>query len=207
VAILCLGTSLAIEAEGHDRATLGLPANQQQLAEAVLAANPRTVVVLLNAGPLTIRAQGPRSRHPRSLVERRRSGNAIADVLFGNVNPGGKLPYTVYASEAQVPPQDQYDITQGFTYMYLKGAPLFPFGHGLSYTSFAYSNFKLAAAQMAADGTLRVSATFRTPLPRGHEVVQLYIHQVAANVPVPAKKTRRLAAHPSGGGGEAICAI
>ena len=70
-------------------------------------------------------------------------GHAIADVLFGNVNPAGRLPHTVYASEAQVPPVSEYDVTKGFTYMYVNGEPLFPFGHGLSYTTFKYGGLEI----------------------------------------------------------------
>jgi beta-glucosidase len=87
----------------------------------------------MNAGPLTV--PWIKDNAPAILeawwngVE---GGNAIADVLFGDVNPAGRLPHTVYASESQVPPQDEYDITKGFTYMYLNGDPLFAFGHGLA---------------------------------------------------------------------------
>ena len=93
----------------------------------------------MNAGPLTIPAI--KAKAP-AVIEAwwggEQGANAIADVILGNVNPGGKLPYTVYASASQVPPQDEYDVTKGFTYMYMKGKPLFPFGHGLSYTTFKY---------------------------------------------------------------------
>ena len=107
-----------------------------------LAANPKTVVVLMNAGPLTV----PWIKdHAPAILEAWWSGveggNAIADVLFGDFNPAGRLPHTVYASESQVPPQDEYDVTKGFTYMYLNGEPLFAFGHGLSYTAFKLLKF------------------------------------------------------------------
>ncbi len=127
VAIVFVGTTLDVEAEGRDRDRLDLPGNQAELVRAVLAANPRTVVVEMNAGPLTvpdIKANAP------ALVEAwwdgEEGGNAIADVLFGTVNPAGRLPLTVYASAEQVPPQDEYDITKGFTYMYVQGAAALP---------------------------------------------------------------------------------
>ena len=91
-------------------------------------------------------------------------GNAIADVLFGDVNPAGRMPLTVYASAEQVPPQDEYDITKGFTYMYLKGKPLFAFGHGLSYTQFKYANLKLAI-QRQSPTPAKSLATSTSPTP------------------------------------------
>jgi beta-glucosidase len=146
VAILYVGTTLAVEEEGRDRTSLTLPGNQEELVKAVLAVNPRTIVVEMNAGPLTIpeiKEKAPAILEAWWLGEE--GGNAIADVIFGNVNPGGKLPLTVYASESQVPPVDEYDVTKGFTYMYLNGKPLFAFGHGMSYTKFAYTNLKLVS--------------------------------------------------------------
>jgi len=192
VAILYLGTTLTIEGEGHDRKSLGLPGNQEELFNAVLAANPRTIVVLMNAGPLTVpnlKAKAP------AIIEAwwggEQGGNAIADAIFGNINPGGKLPYTVYASEEQVPSQDEYDVTKGFTYMYLNGKPLFPFGHGLSYTQFAYSNLKLSKKSIAENGEITVTADIKnTGNVKGDEVVQLYVHQVKSSVKRPAKQLR-----------------
>lgn len=192
VVILYVGTTLRVEAEGRDRSSLSLPGNQEELVKTVLAANPRTVVVLLNAGPLTIPWI---KEHAPAIVEAwwagEEGGNAIADVIFGDVNPGGKLPYTVYASESQVPSQDEYDITKGFTYMYLKGEPLFAFGHGLSYTDFQYSNLRLSKEQIAGDGTVTVAVDVKNVGQRGgDEVVQLYVHDVACRVERPAKELR-----------------
>jgi beta-glucosidase len=192
VAILYLGTTLAVEAEGRDRTSLGLAKEQEDLFNAVMAVNPRTIVVLINAGPLTI----PQLKEKApAIIEAWWNGeqgsNAIADVIFGNVNPGGKLPYTVYASEAQVPPQDEYDITKGFTYMYLNGKPLFPFGHGLSYTSFGYSKLKIADKKVTATGKVTVSVDVKnTGKVAGDEVVQLYVHDVVASVKRPTKELR-----------------
>ena len=192
VAILYLGTTLAVEAEGRDRTSLGLAKEQQDLFNAVIAVNPRIIVVLINAGPLTIPQM--KEKAP-AIIEAWWNGeqgsNAIADVIFGNVNPGGKLPYTVYASESQVPPQDEYDITKGFTYMYLNGKPLFPFGHGLSYTSFSYSKLKIAEKKVPANGKVTVSVDVKnTGKVAGDEVVQLYVHDVVASVKRPTKELR-----------------
>ena len=104
MALLFIGTTNDVEAEGRDRTTLALPGNQERLAEAVIAANPRTVVVLMSAGPLTVpwlKQHAPAMLQAWWLGEE--GGDAIADVIFGDTNPAGRLPYTVYASEAQVP--------------------------------------------------------------------------------------------------------
>jgi beta-glucosidase len=192
VAIVYVGTNNKIEAEGRDRASLSLPGRQEDLVEAVCAANPRTVVVLMNAGPLTIPWL---KEHVPAIVEAWwagvEGGDAIADVLFGNVNPAGRLPHTVYASENQVPPQDQYDVTKGFTYMYLNGKSLFPFGHGLSYTQFKYSNLQVSPRQIPATGKATVTIEVENTGKRaGDEVVQLYVHDVECGVKRPAKELR-----------------
>lgn len=192
VVILYVGTTLSTEAEGRDRTTLALPGNQQELVEAVMAANPKTIVVEMNAGPLAI--PWIKENVP-AIVEAwwagEEGGNAIADVLFGNVNPGGKMPLTVYASDAQVPSQDEYDVTKGFTYMYINGAPLFAFGHGLSYTQFKYSNMKISSKNIKVDGKVTVSVNVKNIGSReGDEVVQLYVHDVICSVKRPTKELR-----------------
>jgi len=187
VAIVYVGTNSKIESEGRDRTSLSLPGRQEDLVKAVCAANPKTVVVLMNAGPLTV--PWFKENVPAILeawwtgVE---SGDAIADVLFGDVNPAGRLPHTVYASESQVPPQDEYDVTKGFTYMYLNGKPLFPFGHGLSYTQFKYSNLQVSPRQIPASGkvTVRVDVENTGKRP-GDEVVQLYVQHLGSAVVRP----------------------
>jgi beta-glucosidase len=195
VAILFLGTTTGIEAEDHDRTDLGLPANQQRLAEAVLAANPRTVVVLMSAGPLTVpwlKAHAPAML--QAWWDGEEGGNAIADVIFGETNPGGRLPYTVYSSAAQVPPQDEYDVSKGFTYMYVRGEPLYPFGYGLSYTQFEYSNLQVSPERLAAHGAASISVDVKNSGTRaGDEVVQLYVHAVAPSVLRPSKELRGFA--------------
>lgn len=192
VALVFVGTTLEIEAEGRDRTRLGLPGRQEELIQAVHAANPKTVVVLLNAGPLAI----PWTKeHVPAILEAwwngEEGGHAIADVLFGDANPAGRLPLTVYASESQVPPQDEYDITKGFTYLYLESPPLFPFGHGLSYTQFKYSGLEITPKQLTAQDQVTVSVQIENTGSReGDEVVQLYTHQVQCRVKRPAKELR-----------------
>jgi len=114
-------------------------------------------------------------------------GTAIAGVLFGDYNPGGRLPYTVYQSVQDLPPMKEYDITRGFTYMYFDGDVDWAFGHGLSYTTFEYSNLKIAGSIPAA--ALTVTADVRNSGSRpGDEVVQLYVRDVEASVKRPKKQ-------------------
>lgn len=179
VAILCLGTNLKVEAEGHDRRDLNLPGAQQQLLEAVYAANPRTVLVLMNAGPLAVTWAND---HLPAILDAwypgEMGGVAIARALFGMDDPGGHLPYTVYASLDGIPPSREYDVSKGFTYMYFKGLPLYAFGHGLSYTRFEYGGLKLSSAISAPTGTVQVSFDIKNVGDReGSDVAQLYTHQ------------------------------
>jgi beta-glucosidase len=192
VALVFVGTDQRVEQEGRDRKTLGLTGDQEELVEAVFAANPKTIVVEMSAGPLTVPWI---AKNIPALLQAwwagEEGGHAIADVLFGDVNPAGRLPHTVYASEAQVPPVDEYDITKGFTYMYVHGEPLFPFGHGLSYTTFKYSGLKLSAGKIKSAGAVNISVDITNTGERaGDEVAQLYVHQEKSAVKVPAKELR-----------------
>jgi beta-glucosidase len=192
VAVLFVGTSSTIEAEGIDRTYLGLPPAQQELVKRVFAANPRTVMVLLNGGPVAVAWE--KENLPAVLdmfIAGEEGGNAIADVLFGNHNPGGRLPYTVYESHEQVPPMDEYDITKGFTYMYFDGKPVYPFGHGLSYTTFTYSNLSLSSKSINGNGTVTVRVNVRNSgKVAGDEVPQLYVRDVQASVKRPKLELR-----------------
>jgi len=195
VAILCVGADRTVEQEGHDRKTLGLTGHQEELVKAVLAANPKTVVVEMSAGPLTVPWI---AKNVSAILQDwwggEEAGHALADVLFGDVNPAGRLPQTVYASEAQVPPISEYDITKGFTYMYVNGEPLFPFGHGLSYTTFKYGKLKLSADKIKAvkaDSEVSLSVNVKnTGKLAGDEVAQLYVHQEKSSVKRPVKELR-----------------
>ncbi len=192
VVIMYVGTTSGTESEGYDRTTLALPGNQQELVEAVMAVNPKTVVVEMNAGPLAVPWI---KEHVPAIVEAwwpgEEGGNAIADILFGNVNPGAKMPLTVYASDDQVPPRDEYDISKGFTYMYIKGDPLFAFGHGLSYTEFEYSNMNISSETITENGQVSVSVNVKnTGAREGDEVVQLYVRDVECSVVRPTKELR-----------------
>jgi len=186
VAVLCLGTDLHVEAEGHDRRDLNLPGAQEALLEAVFAANPHTVLVLMNAGPLAVTwAQDHLPAILSAWYPGEAGGTAIARVLFGDINPGGHLPYTVYASLDGVPPQNEYDVSKGYTYLYFKGLPLYAFGHGLSYTRFAYTGLKLSASNLPASGEMEVSFDLKNVGDRlGSDTPQLYTHQ-QHSAPIP----------------------
>lgn len=191
-AILFLGTNLKVEAESRDRKSLDLPGSQQQLLEAVFKANPRTVAVIMSGGPVSVKWAA--ANVPAILAAwypGEEAGTALANVLFGEHNPSGRLPYTVYDSVDQIPPSDEYDITKGYTYMYFAGKPQFAFGHGLSYTTFRYSGLRVSPSQASRDGSVSVSVQVENTGTRaGAEVVQLYVHDQEASVKRPSKELR-----------------
>jgi len=191
-AIVFLGTNLKVEAEGRDRKSLDLPGSQEQLLEAVYRANPKTVAVIMSGGPVSVKWAS--ENIPAILAAwypGEEAGTALASVLFGDYNPAGRLPYTVYDSLDQIPPQDEYDITKGFTYMYFPGKPQFAFGHGLSYTDFRYSDLKVSPASTMVNGEVTVTLQVENTGARaGDEVVQLYVHEQQAAVKRPVKELR-----------------
>jgi beta-glucosidase len=196
--VVVLGLSSQLEGEemkvhepgflGGDRTDIGLPARQQALLEAVAATGKPVVLVLLNGSALAVNwAQ----EHVGAIVEAwypgEEGGQAVADVLFGDYNPAGRLPVTFYKSVAQLPPFENYQM-DGRTYRYFKGDPLYPFGYGLSYTRFKYDNLKLSATKVKAGEGLTVSAEVQNTGDReGDEVVEVYVTHVAASVPVPIR--------------------
>lgn len=202
VVFLFVGTTADIEVEGRDRKTLALPGNQNELIKAVYEVNKKVVVVLMSAGPVAV----PEVKKNIPAVLQAwwpgdEGGNAITDVLFGDYNPGGKLPYTMYASDEQVPSTDEYDISKGFTYMYLKKKPLFAFGHGLSYSKFHYSDLQISSPVVSVNDTVSVVLKVKNMGKRtGEEVVQLYVRDVKAKVVRPTKELRgfkRIALQPN----------
>ncbi len=195
VAIVVLGISAALEGEemtvrtegfrGGDRTDIALPKGQEALLRAVNATGKPVVLVLLNGSALAVNWAND---HVPAILDAwypgEEGGTALADVLFGDYNPGGRLPVTFYKSVDQLPPFTEYGM-QGRTYRYFKGEPLFPFGFGLSYTKFNYDNLKLSASKLKAGNELRITADVQNVGKRaGDEVVQLYISDVAASVPV-----------------------
>jgi beta-glucosidase len=199
--LLFLGLTARMEGEemrveipgfrGGDRTSIDLPATQQQLLEQVVAVGKPTVLVLLNGSALAV--NWAQERVP-AIVEAwypgQAAGQAIADVLFGDYNPAGRLPVTFYRSAADLPPFEDYAM-KGRTYRYFTGTPLYPFGHGLSYTTFRYANLATSAATLPADGQVTVRVDVTNAGPRaGDEVVQLYVAYPDAAVERPIKDLR-----------------
>ena len=162
--------------DGGDRTDLKLPASQQKMLEA-LHATGKPVVLVLTAGS-ALAVDWAQQNLPAILFAwypGQRGGTAIADVLFGNADAGGRLPVTFYKADEILPAFDDYRMDNR-TYRYFKGAPLYPFGHGLSYTRFGYSHLKLDRTSLGAAGRMRVTVKVRNTGTRtGDEVVQLYL--------------------------------
>jgi beta-glucosidase len=183
--------SVAIDGfRGGDRTSIDLPAAQQRLLEKVVAVGKPTVLVLLNGSALAVNwAQA----NVPAIVEAwypGQAGNAIADVLFGDYNPGGRLPVTFYKSVNDLPAFDDYTMA-GRTYRFFKGEPLYAFGHGLSYTTFAYKDLRTNADSVSATDTItvRVDVT-NTGTRTGDEVVQLYVQHLGSAVERPRQDLR-----------------
>tara|TARA_Y100000591_G_scaffold186991_1_gene161541 strand:- start:1179 stop:2765 length:1587 start_codon:yes stop_codon:yes gene_type:complete len=175
--IMVMGTYDYIESEGRDRKETDLPFDQKNLLKKIYDVNKNIVLVLINGS--TISLPWASERIP-AIIEAwypgQSGGRAIAEVLFGDYNPGGKLPITFYKSMEDLPPFDDYDIRNGRTYMYLKNAPLYPFGYGLSYTDFQISDVRLKSGNLSKNDTLIVYFKITNVGSRsGSEVPQLYI--------------------------------
>ena len=158
----------------------------------VYAVNPKTVVILVSSFPFAINWS---QEHVPAILHMAHSsqdeGTALAKVLFGDYNPGGHLVTTWPKSIDQLPPMMDYNIRHGRTYMYFKGDPLYPFGYGLSYTTFRYSNLKTSASELGANGSLTVSVEVtNTGLRAGDEVVQLYCRHLHSKVPRPKEELK-----------------
>ncbi len=201
VIIIAVGESAAMSGEASSRSSLDLPGRQLDLIKALHATGKPIVVVLMNGRPLTINWI---AENTPAILETwfagTQAGNAIADVLFGDVNPGGKLPVTFPRSVGQEPLYYNHmntgrppDANSKWTSKYLDvpWTPLFPFGYGLSYTQFRLSNLQMSATRVRPDGRLTVSVEVENTGKRvGDEVVQLYIRDVAASVTRPIKELK-----------------
>jgi beta-glucosidase len=176
------------EGEFRDRAFLGLPGHQDELIERVAATGKPTIVVLVGGSAITMSSWLGRVAGVVDVwypgVE---GGNALADVLFGDYDPAGRLPITFAMSEGQLPLTYNHKPTgRGDDYLDLTGYPLFPFGYGLSYTTFAYSNLTIRPSEFRSpDVTVIRCEVTNTGRRAGDEVVQLYLHDVLASVARP----------------------
>lgn len=202
VTVLVLGLTPELEGEqgdasdseaAGDKLDLRLPGLQQQLLEAVVAVGKPVVVVLVAGGPLALNYA---DEHAAAVVQAwysgEEGGSALADVLFGDVSPAGRLPVTFPRSIADLPPFEDYAM-RGRTYRYLAAPPLYPFGFGLSYTRFAYSELTLSRHEALAGAELRVEVSVlltNTGARASDEVAQLYVRDLEASCAVPHHELR-----------------
>jgi beta-glucosidase len=206
VAIVCVGFGGEWQSEGFDRPDMELPGQQNELVKQVAAANPRTIVVLNTGSPITMPWLEQVAAVTQAWYPGQECGNAIADVLFGDVTPSGKLPQTFPECVEDNPAYLNFPGENGKVY-YGEGlfvgyryydkkriAPLFPFGFGLSYTMFSYSPLRLSAQEIKPDDTLQVSVDVtNTGLRAGKEVVQLYVRDEQARLQRPEKELKGFA--------------
>jgi beta-glucosidase len=192
VIIMCLGIDQSLECEDMpwirhpDRQYLELPPPQQELLEAIHSLGKPMVLVLLNGSPMAIPWV---DEHIPAILEAwypgEEGGTAIADVLFGDYSPAGRLPVTFYRSTADLPPLIDYNM-KGRTYRYIEIEPLYPFGYGLSYTRFRYSNLKLSAKEIKIGEKMEITVDVENTGDRkGDEVIQLYLKDIEASARVP----------------------
>jgi beta-glucosidase len=200
VVIAVMGEAANMSGEGASRATLDLPGIQEQMLEAVVATGKPVVLVLVNGRPLDIRWA---TEHVPAILEAwypgTVGGDAVADVLFGDVNPGGKLPVSWPRTAGQEPIYYNHNLTHepddrpkfGSRYWDLSSKPLYPFGYGLSYTSFQFSQIKLSKTQMTRAETTEVSVDVtNTGQTAGDVVAQVYIHQRAGSASRPVRQLK-----------------
>jgi beta-glucosidase len=199
--VLVIGETAAMSGEATSRATIDVPGVQEQLARAVFATGKPVVTVLMNGRPLAIDWL---SENAPAILESWflgvETGNAVADVLFGDVNPSGKLPVTFPRVTGQVPIYYNHKNTgrppraeEHYTSKYLDvpWTPLYPFGYGLSYTTFSYGAPRLSVTAMGPDDTLRVTVDVtNTGAREGTEVVQLYLRDEVGSVTRPVAELR-----------------
>lgn len=186
--VAVMGINKSIEREGQDRYDIGLPADQMEFLEEIYKVNKNVVVVLVAGSSLAVNWL---DENVPAIVNAwypgESGGRAVAEVLFGDYNPAGRLPLTYYRSLDDLPPFDDYDITKGRTYKYFKGDVLYPFGYGLSYTKFDYSNLQVE------DGEEDVTVSFRlknSGKMDGEEVAQVYVKLPERDEVMPIKELK-----------------
>lgn len=190
VALIFVGADEQIDSEGKDRTDINLPGTQHDLVRAVFEANPRTILVVSSNCPVALNWE--EDNLPAIVggiflgVEQ---GHALADVLFGKYTPGGKLSTTWYRGVEDLPDYHDYNIRHGRTYMYFNGMPLYPFGHGLSYTSFLYKNLSLSSDTLHPGSKVVVAFDLTNSGDReGDEIIQLYVHFPESKITRPYKQ-------------------
>ena len=190
VVIMVCGVDQSVDREGYDRKDIQLPGVQHELIKACYQANPKTVLVLNTNNTVAVNwEQDNLPAIVAAVFAGQAQGTAIADVLFGNYNPGGKTCCTWYKSVDQLPAFHNYDIRKGRTYMYFEGEALYPFGHGLSYTTFAFSNLRLGSTELSSGHSVKVSCKVtNTGSLAGAEVAQLYVAVPKSPVKRPIKE-------------------
>lgn len=188
--IAVLGINKSIEREGQDKKDLNLPADQEIFIKELYKANPKTIVVLVTGSPLSINwIEANIPAIVNAWYPGEQGGVAVADVLFGDYNPAGRLPLTFYKSVDDLPPFDDYEIPKGRTYQYINKKPLYPFGFGLSYTKFDYADIHIGQEAYSSKDSVEVNVTItNSGKYNGDEVVQLYVHQEKADYRQPAKQ-------------------
>jgi len=186
--VAVLGINKTIEREGKDRQDIFLPEDQCEFIEEIYKINPNTVVVLVAGSSLAINWM---DEYIPAIVNAwypgEQGGTAVAEVLFGDYNPGGRLPITYYNSLDELPAFDDYDITKGRTYQYFAGKPLYPFGYGLSYTSFTYSKPEVKELGEEVMVSFEVKNTGKYD---GDEVSQVYVKLPDVGVITPIKELK-----------------
>ena len=192
IAVVVVGDDQTVDHEQLDRADIRLPGAQHELIQVVSRANPKTIVIVTSNCPVAIPAEQRSRRVPAilcALAAGQAGGEAIADILFGRYNPGGKLAETWYTGIKQLPGFHDFNIMNNRTYMYFTGRPLYPFGHGLSYTSFSLPTTDVSAGSLIPGGEIAVTVTVKnTGKTAGDEVVQLYVRSPKSPVKRPQKQ-------------------
>lgn len=187
--VAVMGIDAVLETEGTDRKTLRLPADQEEFLQKLVAINPRVVLVTESGSPLAMPWAGSIPAMVHAWYPGQQGGEAIANILFGDANPAGRLPLTFYADDTQLRPMNEYDMTKGRAYLYLDAKPQFPFGHGLSYTTFCYGNLRVSGAAVTVGDNVVVTVDVTNNGPRdGDEVVQGYVVAPPSSVPMPKRQ-------------------
>lgn len=184
--IAVMGINKSIEKEGRDRTILDLPEEQINYLKKISKLNKNIVVVLVAGSSMSINWI---DENIPAIIDAwypgESGGTAVADILFGDYNPAGRLPFTFYKSIDDLPPMNDYEVTRGRTYMYFEGDPLYPFGYGLSYSKFEYCNMTTSDDDDKIIISVKVKNVSNI---KGDEVVQLYSKDIESSVKRPNKK-------------------